>query len=188
MEFVQPIRSKKKINAIKKVLASSLRDSLLFTFGINSGLRIGDILKMKLRDVVDTRGHPLPFYELRERKTGKAKRIPLSANVQRSVREFAARIDMSPDDYLFQSRKGANRPISRQQAWHILSQTAKIVGLQDRIGTHTLRKTFGYHAYKSGADIAILQSLFNHSAPSVTLRYIGITQDDMDEVVINLNL
>jgi integrase len=189
MEFVQPIRSKQKINAIKKILAASPRDSLLFTLGINSGLRIGDILRMRMGDVVDGKGQPRAFYELRERKTGKAKRIPLSSNVQRSIRGLLQTTDMDdPDDYLFRSRKGPNRPISRQQAWHILNQAARMVGLQERIGTHTLRKTFGYHAYKKGTDITILQSLFNHSAPSVTLRYIGITQDDMDKVVLDLNL
>ena len=71
--------------------------------------------------------------------------------------------------------------------WTHISQ-ARAVGIQDRIGTHTLRKTFGYHAYQTGIDISILQKIFNHTAQSVTMRYIGITQDDMDEVFLNLNL
>ena len=63
-----------------------------------------------------------------------------------------------------------------------------MVGLKEGYGTHTLRKTFGYNAYQSGTDISILQKLFNHSAPCVTLAYIGITQDDLDDVYLNLNL
>ena len=62
------------------------------------------------------------------------------------------------------------------------------MGVADPIGTHTLRKTFGYHAYQQGTDVTLLQKVFNHSAPSITLRYIGITQDDIDNVYLNLNL
>ena len=53
---------------------------------------------------------------------------------------------------------------------------------------HTMRKTFGYHAYKKGMDITIIQKLLNHSSPSITLSYIGITRDDLDNVYLNLNL
>lgn len=86
---------------------------------------------------------------------------------------------MNDDDFLFRSREGENKPISRVRAYQLLTDAAKKVGL-DEIGTHTLRKTFGYWHYKQHKDIALLQELFNHSAPSVTLRYIGINQDTMD--------
>lgn len=74
------------------------------------------------------------------------------------------------------------------QAWKALNKAAEVVDLKERVGTHTLRKTFGYHAYQSGVRLAVLQKLFNHSAPSVTLVYIGITQDELDDVYLNLNL
>jgi integrase len=84
------------------------------------------------------------------------------------------------------------------QAYRIINQAAEMVGLvvrdhQERIvkgeiGTHTLRKTFGYHAYKNGTDIVLLQDIFNHSSPSTTLRYIGITEDDKQEVYLSSNL
>ncbi|MCF8011626.1 MAG: tyrosine-type recombinase/integrase [Clostridiales bacterium] len=70
----------------------------------------------------------------------------------------------------------------------MLNEAARSVGVKDKIGTHTLRKTFGYHAFKKGYDITILQKLFNHSAPSITLRYIGITQDELDDVYLSLDL
>ena len=76
----------------------------------------------------------------------------------------------------------------RQQAYKIINNVAKEVGIKEKIGTHTLRKTFGYHAYNKGYDIAIIQMLFNHSSPSVTLRYIGITQDNLDDVYLSLDL
>ena len=83
------------------------------------------------------------------------------------------------NEYLFASRKGAG-PISRVQAYRILNRAARDVGL-DEIGTHTLRKTFGYHFYRANHNVAMLQQLFNHSSPSITLRYIGITQDEIAE-------
>ena len=78
--------------------------------------------------------------------------------------------------------------LKRQRAYRIINDAAKSVGIKDKIGTHTLRKTLGYHAYQSGKDITIIQKLFNHSTPRETLTYIGITQDDVDDVYLNLNL
>lgn len=186
MEFVQPIRDVKKIDAMKRILKG--RDHLLFVLGINSGLRISDILKMRVRDVIDENGKPRSFYELREQKTGKAKRFPFGKNVQKAISDYLNGYDGDMNRYLFVSRKGENQPITRQHAWLVINEAAKAVGIKDKIGTHTLRKTFGYHAYKAGTDITLLQSIFNHASPSTTLRYIGITQDDIDNVVVNLNL
>lgn len=85
------------------------------------------------------------------------------------------------------SRKGTNQAISRVRAWTIMSDAAKELGLEN-IGTHSLRKTFGYHQIKRGTNITLLMKMFNHSSESVTLRYIGITQDDMDAAVQALDL
>lgn len=89
---------------------------------------------------------------------------------------------MDDDEYLFQSQKGVNQPISRVQAYRILNEAAEELGLVE-IGTHTIRKTFGYFHYKKYHDVALLQKLFNHSAPSITLKYIGIDQDVMDQTM-----
>jgi site-specific recombinase XerD len=90
--------------------------------------------------------------------------------------------------YIFTSRKGENKPITRQRAWQVINEAAEAVGIKDEIGTHTLRKTFGYHARMKGVSIELIQKLFNHSAPSITMKYIGITQDELDNVYFNLNL
>jgi integrase len=87
---------------------------------------------------------------------------------------------MNEKEYLFQSRKGDNKPISRVQAYRVLKKAGKEIG-QQKVGTHTLRKTFGYHHYKKNKDVALLQRIFNHSSPSITLDYIGITQDEINE-------
>ena len=95
-------------------------------------------------------------------------------------------IDKNKAAYLFQSRRSQDR-IHRVQAWKILNAAAQEVGLSE-IGTHTLRKTFGYHFYQKYKDVAVLQQIFNHSSPAVTMRYIGINQDIMDEKVDGFTL
>ena len=161
-----------QIQQLKNRLAQNgSRDILLFSMGINTGLRISDLLKLKVGDV---RGKN--EYVLREEKTKKNKRIMLHA-VRKDIEDYIAL--KSDEEYLFASRIGTE-PISRVQAYRILNKAAKDCGL-DEIGTHTLRKTFGYHFYKQNQNVAMLQQLFNHSSPAITLRYIGITQDEIAE-------
>lgn len=186
MEFVEPIRERKKIEAMKKLLkGSNLRDYVLFTLGINSGLRVSDLLQLRVAEVIDEKGKVRDRITVREKKTGKTKTFPFSDTVIKALHEYLP--SLSIDSVLFPSRKGGT-PISRQQAYRILNDAAKAIGIKDKIGTHTLRKTFGYHAYLSGVDVTRIQALLNHSSPRETLRYIGITQDELDDVYLNLNL
>lgn len=179
MNVVEPIRSKRDIERMKKALHG--RDLLLFIFGINSSLRISDILALKVGDV---RGKQ--SLTLKEIKTGKAKSFPLNQSIQKAVKQLvpATAADDAP---LFPSRKG-NKAISRVQAYRILNAAAERAGLDIQIGTHTLRKTMALHAYESGVDIALLMNVLNHSSQRETLRYIGITQDKVNNVFESLNL
>lgn len=182
MELVEPIRNKKQITALKNYLrGQNLRDHLLFVLGINSGLRISDLLKLTVEDVKQQ-----DRISIREQKTGKIKDFPLSETCKKAITEYLKTTGITTGA-LFTSRKG-NRPITRVQAYRILSEAAKIVGIIEPIGTHTLRKTFGYHAYINGTDVTRIQKLLNHSAPNVTLSYIGITKEELDNVYISLNL
>jgi integrase len=188
MEFVEPIRDKRKIEAIKKVLlGTNRRDHALFVLGINSGLRISDILRLSVADVLTDKGKVKDRVTLREAKTGKAKDFPLGETARKALRDYLENTQLLPSSPLFPSRKG-EASIRREQAYRILNDVARVVGIKDKIGTHTLRKTFAYHAYKEGYDLGMIQKLLNHSAPSVTLRYIGITKDEMDSVYLSLNL
>lgn len=180
MNIVQPIRNKRDIERMKKAL-SNPRDLLLFTFGINSSLRISDILRIKVGDVRNK-----DVLTLREQKTGKAKKFRLNQSIVAAVKTLVP-AEASDDAPLFPSRKGS-APISRVQAYRVLNEAAKRAGIDCEIGTHTLRKTFAYHAYKAGVDLAVIQSVLNHSSQRETLRYIGIVQDDIDNAYINVNL
>jgi site-specific recombinase XerD len=186
LEFVQPIRNKEQINAVKAILkASSSRNYCLFVLGINSGLRISDLLKLKLQDVCDGKGQIRDRITVREQKTGKNKDFPVGETTQKALKEYI-NTDTPPDTPLFQSQKGG--ALTRQQVYRILNDAAKKAGIKDKIGTHTMRKTFGYHTYQAGVDVAYIQKLLNHSSPAVTLRYLGITQDDLDNIYLTLNL
>ncbi len=188
MEFVQPIRDRKKIDQIKKLLkAQNQRDYVLFVLGINSGLRVSDLLSLNVSDVRDVQGHIKDRITLREKKTGKVKDFPIGKTSQKALQEYFSLRTLEDAQPLFPSRKG-NASLGRSQAYRIINSVARVAGIKDQIGTHTLRKTFGYHAYKMGMDLSVIQKLLNHSSPSVTLTYIGITQDDLDDIYLNLNL
>lgn len=187
MNFVEPIRDKKKLEAIKKYLkGKNLRDYLMFMVGISSALRISDILKLTIDDVWTGKA-PRDYIKLHEQKTTKRKAFPITPNLKRAIKDYISSLDeYSQDDYLFQSRKG-NQAITRQHASLVLSEAAKAVGLED-ISTHSMRKTWGYWAYKSGVDLGYIMEALNHSSIANTKRYLGITQDDLDQIYINLNL
>jgi integrase len=181
MEFVQPIRDKNQIEAMKiTLMKSGYKNYILFFLGINTGLRISDILELKVSDIKD-RSH----ITIKEQKTGKDKRFKINETLKAELDKYIT--GMKDNEYLFQSQKGTNKPITRVQAYRVLNDAADKVGLTE-IGTHTLRKTFGYHFYQKTKDVALLQELFNHSAPSVTLRYIGINQDIMDNAIDDFSL
>lgn len=174
MNLVQPIRDKELLQEIKKWLKkTNERNYIMFLLGINTGLRISDILRLRVRDV---QGWDI---FIREKKTGKPKQIKMPGELKKEIRKYIE--DKGPSEFLIKSREGKNKPITRGMAYVILSEIADEFGLE-RIGTHSLRKTYGYHHYKQFKDVAALQKILNHSDPSITLRYIGIEQDSLNEM------
>jgi len=178
LKFVQPIRDPDKIQEIKeKLKKKSLRNYMLFVLGINTGLRVSDILKLKVKDVKDT-----DHINITEMKTGKQKKILIAPNLKKELKIYIE--NMKESDFLIPSREGENKPIARNTAYLILKNTALECGLKE-IGTHTMRKTFGYWFYKQYKDLATLMDIFNHSAERITLIYIGINQDEKDKKMKN---
>lgn len=181
MATVQPIRDMESIEDMKRVLKmNGQRDYMLFLTGINTGLRISDILKL---NVVDVRNKT--HITITEKKTGKKKRLLLNAPFKEELDEYI--LDKSDEEPLFKSQKGINQPICAIRAWGILKEAGNKCGLTE-VGTHSLRKTFGYHFYQQYKDVALLQDIFNHSSPSVTLRYIGINADIIDTAISKFTL
>lgn len=178
MKKVQPIRDTSMIAGVKSsLMKKSYKYYIMFTIGINTGLRVSDILSLKVSDV-SYRSHII----IKEMKTDKIKRFLINAQLQKELQKYIKEEDLMEHNYLIYSNKGNNKPIGRVQAYRVLHEAAVELGLVE-IGTHTMRKTFGYWHYKQYKDVAILQTIFNHSSPSITLAYIGITDDMMDDTI-----
>lgn len=184
--LVEPIRNKKDVEAIEKHLAKhSLRNQLIWVFGTNSGLRISDILALNVEDVKNKQ-----YVEIIEKKTKKYKRFPLNNKLRNLIKEYLKIRDkqysLTNEEPLFVGKKHCR--LDRSQVYRFINHVCRNLGIEVNVGTHTMRKTFGYHHYKQNNDVALLQKIFNHSSPSITMRYIGIAQEELDESYINFEL
>lgn len=174
MNYVEPIRDLNTLeNMCNYLRKKNRRNYILFLMGIYTGLRISDILKLRIKDVKDKRQ-----ISMREEKTGKQKIIEVNPILKKELTEYLR--DKDPEDFLIKSREGFNSSIGREMAYKILNGLGQIFNISN-LGTHTMRKTFGYHYYKQTGDVATLMKIFNHSSPSITLHYIGIEQEDINK-------
>ncbi|MCA0992971.1 tyrosine-type recombinase/integrase [Guptibacillus hwajinpoensis] len=178
---VRPIRSLELINDLKYSLKRHCqeRDYIMFLIGINTGLRVSDLLKLKLKDV---RGKKK--VTIQEGKTKKSRVIVFNNSIYEEVQAYIKTVD---SEWLFPSRKG-DKPISSVQAYRQLNKASDMVDITEGIGTHTMRKTFGYWYYKQSKDVARLQRILNHTHPKVTLDYIGITDEEIEDSLDNFSL
>lgn len=192
MNTVEPIRDLNSIRRIKGNLKEhkNPRDLLLFVLGINTGLRISDILPLKLGDVQDKKGDPKNYIYLTEKKTHKQRKIVLNSEVKKALQIFFTKSDIYDlNTYLFTSEKSdKNRPLTKTMAWNLVNKWCREVGIIERVGTHTLRKTLGYQMRKKGIAIEVIQEMLGHSSVGVTSRYIGISQEELEEVANRFTL
>jgi len=184
---VQPIRSEATIRAIKGIIskdktANASRNMLLWIVGTNTGLRISDILKLKLKDVLDNKGEVRELLELVEQKTKRPRAIEIRPPVKREIEKFlkdTGAYDLN--EYLFKDRRKGkednNKPITRVRAWQMINDWGRKAGVTYRIGTHTLRKVFGTFAFKAGIDLVYISEELGHRNVEVTRRYLGITKE-----------
>ncbi len=180
MTAVEPIRNLRDIRRIEKILEKqNERNLLIFILGINCGLRISDILALNVDDVKDRN-----YIQIVEKKTGKYKKFPINDKLKPMFAKYTK--GKQPDEPLFKTR--FNNRLDRIAAYRMINDACEKAGLEENIGTHTLRKTFGYHYYQKYKDVVMLQKIFNHSNPQLTLRYIGIEQDAIDESYMNFIL
>jgi integrase len=174
MNIVEPIRDENMVRDIANYYKNeNERDYILWMMGIYSGRRISDIVPFRVGDVKNK-----TQFTIREKKTGKQAIITINPQLVKALNHYCA--DKDNEEYLIKSRQGYNKPITRQMAYNILKRAAKEFKLTN-IGCHTMRKTFGYHFYKQTGDVVTLMKIFNHHSPSVTLRYIGIDQEEAND-------
>lgn len=176
MNYVEPIRDKTTVQDIADHLKNiHEKYYIMYMIGIYSGLRISDILKLKVRDV---RGKT--EIRVREKKTGKEKLFPINAALSKAIETYCE--DKKDYEYIVPSARATDKAVSREYAYRVIHAAGEAFGL-DNLGTHTMRKTFGYHFYLQTKDIVLLMRIFNHSDQSKTLRYIGIEQTTINDAM-----
>ena len=192
MSTSQPLRNKEDIEKLKNYFIEKMeyRNYALVIVGLNTALRISDILGMKWKDVYNEEKQD--FYShiyLREQKTQKSTIILLNASVKKALLLYKESLkDYHTEKYIFSGRKNSGKPISRVQAFRIIKDAVAELGLEEHISCHSLRKTFGYQAWREGTEPALLMTIFNHSSYSITKRYLCIDQDDKDQLFSKINL
>ena len=170
---VSPIREMKDIQSIEKLLADNPRNLCLFIFGINTNLRACDLLRIKVGEVKDLR--PGDTLQLREKKTGKIRQIPLNKALVRSIQDLLKSRQYQDEYPLFIGRRG---PLTVPTVNALVKSWCKAINLNGgNYGAHTLRKTFGYHQRVTfGAGLPELMICFNHSSQRQTLDYLCVSR------------
>jgi integrase len=181
---VEPIRDTKDIGSIKKLLSNNPRDLLLFCLGINNGFRCGDLLKIRVRNLKKLK--PGETFTITEQKTGKSNILMINKSCHKVMKDYLDKVKPDDNDYLFQSRKGINQPLSVSSVNGMVKEWCSSIHLKGNYGTHSLRKTFGYiQRTKYGIGWEILCKRFNHSSPSITMRYLGIEDKEVNGILMN---
>jgi len=176
---VEPIRDIKAIKRIKKILADKPRDLCLFTLGINTAYRANELLSIRVRDVAHLQlGDVL---EIKQSKVKKHRKVTLNKNVIESITALFASHDYQTNDFLFYSQRA---PVLTVEAVnHLMKQWCKDVGLKGNYGSHSLRKTWGYHQrIQKNAPIPLLMEAFGHSTQKQTLDYLGIQAQEIQDL------
>jgi integrase len=195
MNFVEPIRDRKKIAQIKNQLRGQrrYRDLLLFVVGINTALRISDLLELRVAHFINDQQRIRNRFWIKEQKRGKRQEVVVNNSIQEVLAEYLAAypaIITDHNHFIFFNSKANSflQPIRRGQAWKVITNICQQVGLRGNFGTHSLRKTWGYHARMQGVDLALIMHKLNHESVAYTKRYLGITDDELQAVSNRLNL
>ena len=196
MGTTQPIRKKEDVRAFLhyyRVEVPSERNYTLIILGLYTALRISDILNLKWNDVYNFEKED--FHEhltVYEQKTGKQNRVILNRVVKEALQEYMdsknRRKKTSSTDYIFTKTTDYTIPLNRTQAFRIIRKAARETLHMEHISCHSLRKTFGYHAWKQGTPPALLMEIYNHSSYKITKRYLGIEQDEKDDIFLKIEI
>lgn len=181
---IQPIKLKKDIEAIKTQLAGRPRDFLLFVMGINNGIRASDLLKITVGDVKHLKsGQAL---KIREKKTKKINVLVINKPVYKALQNYLDKSNPADDDFLFRSRKGDNKPLTVMSVNNLIKAWTRAINLEGNYGTHSLRKTWGYHQRVThNIGFEVIAERFMHSSPKTTMRYLGIDKDEVRGILMN---
>lgn len=188
-QTVFPIKSRKQLDAMASWLRANVDSKYLlgFILGINLGLRANELLELKCSDIFFPDGKiryivgdytdTTDKISVYQEKVDKRRGLYLNESCVHAIQwYYGDSAGHYSDEYLFQSREGGHIEVDTLRK--ILKRAAQACGIKQNIGTHTLRKTFGYFHYQSNHDIVFLQRLFGHSSALITMRYIGIADEE----------
>jgi integrase len=190
MATSEPIRDRRDVKRLSDyyLYLNQTRNHLLVIIAMHTALRISDVLGLTWEMLLDEKGNVCYRLTLVEQKTGKTKTMALHNDIKNALRRYLREIgEGSANGFVFASPRNNGRAITRITAWRVVTFAARSLGLQGCICSHSLRKTFGYHAWKSGVAVPLLMDIYNHSSYEITRRYLGITQEDRDDVYLNLS-
>ena len=182
-----PLDDLKKIRKIQRKLAAknSQRDNLLFILSINNGIRAGDILQLRYGQVAEAK--VAAEISIVEQKTKKPNVIVINRVSHKVLKKYLKeRTDWNDRDYLFPSREGRNKPITVQRFIQMVKEWARMVGVEGKISTHSLRKGFGTIQRKHyGVGFEVLARRYAHSSPAITMQYLGLSSNEVRDVLVN---
>lgn len=191
MATTEPIRDKKNVRKMADyyLKKGQLRNYVMVIMGVHTALRISDLLRLTWDDVYDFNAKRFRSHVyLIEKKTGKYKTIALNKEIIRALKLYIGSTDKRESGrYLFESNRKNRAAISRIQAYRLIRAAAIAADIRGHIACHSLRKTFGYHAWKKGVPVAVIMDIYNHTSYNVTRRYLGVCQDDRDKAYINMS-
>ena len=189
MAATEPIRSKEQLKELADYFLSrgQLRTYTLILMGTYTVLRISDLLRLKWSDVYDEKRQAFRTHiTIIEKKTRKERTIALNPQVIGALKQCYLH---RRGDYIFANNRKEPKAISRIQAWRIIHAAVVELGIMGKIACHSLRKTWGYHAWTSGAvSPVVIMEIYNHSDFKITKRYLGVTQDDLDKAYLEMEL
>lgn len=189
MAATEPIRDKKQLKALGEYFLQrgQFRNYVLVVMGTCTVLRISDLLRLQWADVYDEERDMFRSHvTVQEKKTGKNRTIALNKQILHALRLY---LPYRRGAFIFVSNRKDGKPISRVQAWRIIHGAVVTVGIMGKVACHSLRKTWGYHAWTGGeVSVAVIMDIYNHSSYKITRRYLGITQDDLDKAYLGINL
>lgn len=193
MSTTYPIKNEEKLKKFKEyylIIKPVCRNYAMIILGLNTAFRISDLLKLQWQDVFDYKNNCFKDHIcITEQKTGKLQCVAINDNVMKALNILRNQEPFrDKHQYLFSGKREPVKHLSRSQAFRIIKEAAEYAGLDEHISCHSLRKTFGYHAWKQGVQPALLMELYNHSSYRITKRYLCIEQDDKDRVYLTVQL
>jgi len=201
----QPLRTKEQIQQAKEYFLNkesrykdmNIRDYTILVLGLNLAKRGNDLVNLRMSDVIDKDGNIKDFIIIREHKNGKIARIPMTPAIREALELYLPTLKgISLDDPLFSSRKrdeyGNKKPMTVKNLYHKMQEIKNKLNISESIGTHTLRKTWATQVFLGNPNdsnvMAMLSKALNHSNIEDTFRYIGITQNNLNNLFINNQL